>query len=111
VDVLLTVLAIMAGAYVTPVLMPGWRWLAGLAAVGTLAALAVWFAWVERQTDGLAAGVSALLVLSVGGVFTLGLVVRALVLWRGWTGGREALATTLGALVWLGAIFWMFWTS
>jgi hypothetical protein len=111
VDVLLTVLAIMVGAYLAPVLMPGWRWLAGLSAVGAMAGLTVWFAWVERQTDGLAAGVSALLVLSVAGVFTLGLAVRALVLWRGWTGGRAALATTLGAVIWLGAIFWMIWTS
>jgi hypothetical protein len=111
VDALLTVVAIMAGAYLAAVLMPGWRWLAGLAAVGALVGLAVWFAWVERQTDGLAAGLSALLVLSVAGVFTLGLAVRALVLWRGWTGWQSALATTLGALIWLGAIFWMIWTS
>ena len=110
-DALLTVLVVMAAGYAVPSLMPGWRWLAGLAAAGTLLGLAVWFGWVERQTDGLGAGVAALFTLSVAAVFAWGMAVRALVLWRGWTGGRAALAVTLGALVWLGALFWLVWTS
>ncbi|MCU0828594.1 MAG: hypothetical protein MUE52_14595 [Tabrizicola sp.] len=110
-DALLTVLAVMVAGYALPLLMPGWRWLAGLAAAGALAGLGVWFAWVDRQTDGLAAGVAALLTLSVAAVFALGLAVRALVLWRGWTGGRAALAITSGTLIWLSVIFWLIWTS
>ena len=110
-DALLTAFAIMAAGYLLPVLMPGWRWLTGLAALGALVGLALWFGWVERQTDGLAAGVAALFTLSVAGVFALGVAVRALVLWRGWTGGRAVLASVLGALIWLGAIFWFVWTS
>ena len=101
----------MAGGYLAPVVMPDWRWLAGLAALGALAGLAVWFGWVARQTDGLAAGVAGLLTLSVGGVFTLGVAVRGLVLWRGWTGARAVVPATLGTLIWLGAIFWLIWTS
>lgn len=110
-DALLAVVLILAGGYFLPALMPGWRWLAGLATAGALVGLGVWFGWVERQTDGLAVGLTAMLVLSVAAVFALGPAVRALVLWRGWTGGRAALATALGALLWLGAIFWLIWTS
>lgn len=99
-DALLTALVIVAGGYAVPVLMPSGRWLAGLAALGAVAAFAAWFGWVERQTDGLAAGVAALLVLSVAAAFALGVLVRALVLWRGWTGGRAAMATGLGAVLW-----------
>ena len=110
-DALLAVVLIMAGAYFAPMLMPGWRWLAGLAAAGALVGSGLWFGWVKQQTDGLAAGLTALLVLAVAAVFVLGLAVRALVLWRGWTGGRAALAMGLGALLWLGAIFWLVWTS
>lgn len=110
-DVLLTVLAVMVAGYVVPLLMPGWRWLAGLATAGALLGLAVWFGWVDQQTDGLARGVAALFTLSVAAVFALGVAVRALVLWRGWTGGRAVLTTALGALVWLGALFWLIWAS
>jgi hypothetical protein len=108
-DILVLFLLIVAGCYLAPLLMPGRAWLLGLAGVGVLAGLGLWFGWVEQQTDSLGSGISALFVMSVGGALALGVVVRAIMLWRGWTGGKAVTAGVIGALVWVAAIAWALW--
>jgi hypothetical protein len=108
-DILVLFLLIMAGCYLAPTLMPGWRWLAALAGAGTLAGLGLWFGWVEQQTDSLSSGLSALFVLFVGGALTLGVAVRATVLWRHWTGRQAVLATGFGAVLLVAGVAWVLW--
>lgn len=110
-DVLALFLLIMGGCYLAPILMPGWTWLAALAGAGALAGLGLWFGWVEQQTDSISSGLSALFVLSVGGALTLGVAVRALVLWRHWTGREAVLATGVGAAFLIAGMVWLFWAS
>lgn len=101
----------MAGCYLAPILMPGWTWLAGLVGAGGLAGLGLWFGWVEQQTDSISSGLAELFVLYTGGALALGVAVRAVVVWRHWTGRQAVLANGLGAVILVAAVAWLFWAS
>lgn len=110
-EILVLFLLIMAGCYLAPILMPGWTWLLGLAGVGAMAGLGLWFGWVEQQTDSISSGISALFVMCLGGALTMGVAVRAVVLWQHWTGRRAALATGFGAVLLVAGVAWFFLAS
>ncbi len=110
-DILVLFLVIMAGCYLAPILMSGWRWLAALAAAGAVAGLGLWFGWVEQQTDSISSGIAGLFVLCAAGALALGVAVRAVVMWRHWTGWRAGLATGTGAVLLVAGVVWFFWSS
>lgn len=110
-DVLLLFLLMMAGCYLAPVVMPGWKWLAALAGGGALAGLVLWFGWVEPQTDSISSGIAALFVLCLGAALAFGVAVRSVVLWQHWTGWSAGMATGLGAVLLVAWVLWFFWVS
>ena len=73
--------------------------------------MGLWFGWVEQETNSISSGVSALFVMCLGGALTLGVAVRAVVLWQHWTGGRAALATGFGAVLLVAGVAWFFLAS
>jgi hypothetical protein len=107
-DVLVTILMVMLGLYLAPQAAVNLRWLAGIAAALAMAGLVAWFGWAERQPSSIGSGVAGLLVLLAAGAAGLGVLVRALVLWRGWHGGWTATAVILGAGLIGAALVWIF---
>jgi hypothetical protein len=107
-DVLVTILLVMLGLYLAPQAAVNLRWLAGLAAVLAVVGLVAWFGWAERQPSSIGSGVAGLLVLLAAGAAGLGVLVRALVLWRGRHGGWTATVVILGAGLILAAMLWIF---
>jgi hypothetical protein len=92
-------LLVLMGIYLLPQRAPNRRWLALFACIAVAAALAAWFGWVARQGDALAAGIAGMMVMLCLIAAAMGLSVRALVLWRGWQGGRMAAAVGIGGAV------------
>jgi hypothetical protein len=107
-ETLLTILLVMLGLYLAPQAAVNLRWLAAVAAVLAVAGLVAWFGWVARQPSSIGSGVAGLLVLLAAGAAGLGVLVRALVLWRGWHGGWTATAVILGAGLIGAALVWIF---
>lgn len=107
-DVLVTILLVMLGLYLAPQAAVNLRWLAGVAAALAVAGLIAWFGWAERQPSSIGSGVAGVLVLLAAGSAGLGVLVRALVLWRGWHGGWTATAVILGAVLIVAGLVWMF---
>ncbi|MDP3264857.1 MAG: hypothetical protein Q8M59_18045 [Tabrizicola sp.] len=104
----MTMLLVMLGLYLAPQAAVNLRWLVGVAAALTAAGLIAWFGWAERQPSSYGSGVAGLLVLMAAGAAGLGVLVRALVLWRGWQGRWVGLAVALGAGLILAALAWIF---
>lgn len=84
---------------VVPRAVRGWRGLVALGAAAALAALAVWFGWAEGLPTATDRAVVLFLGLPVLGAFAMGLVVRGVVVTRGWPMGPDALLTAGGAAI------------
>jgi hypothetical protein len=92
-------------AYLVPQIAPDRRWLVWIAALMGAAVLVAWFGWVGAQTSSIGAGVAGLIVMVGAATAGMGVLVRAVVLWRNWDGGRMILATAGGFGLLLAGLF------
>ncbi|MCU0908171.1 MAG: hypothetical protein MUF73_12160 [Rhodobacteraceae bacterium] len=95
---------VFLAVYLAPQMAPNFRWLGAIAALLGAAALVAWFTWVAGQTSSIGAGVAGLIVLVAALTAGVGVLVRAVVLWRGWNGTPMVLAVVAGCGLLVGGL-------
>jgi len=95
-------LVAMAGlicVMVVPRGLSGWRGLAGLAVASALVAALGWFGWAAGLPTATDRALVLLVAMPVLGALAIGLIVRAMVVARGWPAGPDAVLTAGGAII------------